>query len=88
MSRKPGLGDAFFEANLDSSSSLVLPTGEGRALLGGLPRYVKQKHNITNVFNSDLRDFAALRDSGLDDMDDFRDLEDYLLKHPALVSVR
>ena len=87
MSRKPGLGDAFFEANL-SSSRLVQPTGEGRALFGGLPRYVKEKHGISTVYDSSLEDFAKMRDLGISDLEDFRFLEDYLLKHPALVYLR
>ena len=87
MSRAPGLGDAFFEANL-SSSRLVQPTGEGRALFGGLPRYVKEKHGISTVFDSSLYDFAKMRDLGISDLEDFRFLEDYLLKHPALVYLR
>ena len=88
MSRRPGLGDKFFHDHL-SDQRLVLPSGEGRSVFGGLPRYVKRNENIPSRAGDyvNLSEFAALSASGISDMDDFRDLEDYLLKHPARVSL-
>lgn len=83
MSRKPAIGDRFFMENKDAAS-LVLPSGSGSYLRGGFARYFKNKFELGKC-DKDLlafRENSAFIDSCTADMDTFRDLQDYLLKHP------
>lgn len=87
MSRRPGLGDAFFNSIYDGKSGvLVLPAGNGATLHGGFPRYFKDKKGFVNPFKDclDLKQFAALEASGCPDLESFRDLCDYIEKNPLV----
>lgn len=88
MSRRPGLGDSFFEENI-TCNRLVLPTGQGGFLTGGLPRYVKVKHSLaSDRINLDLNQFATMAAIGVSDIEQFRDLCDFIEKNPLRVNIR
>lgn len=88
MSRRPGLGDSFFNEEFEAKSTgvLVLPTGEGSSIHAGFPRYFKDKKGIANPFTDclDLKLFNQVKFSGCSDVDSFRDLCDYIEKNPLV----
>lgn len=87
MSRKPGLGDCFFNDNYDgSSSSCCLPSGNGSVLRGGFPRYFKNKKGFVNPY-PDFAKVGMVSDlyaAGVTDLEAYRDLVDYLMKNPLV----
>ena len=90
MSRKPGLGDDFFNSVYDgSSSSCVLPSGNGSALRGGFPRYFKNKKGFVNPYPdfAKITLFSDLNASGVSDIESFRDLCDFVEKNPLVKGV-
>lgn len=89
MSRSPGIGDAFFKEHL-KPGLLSVPSGSGSVLHGSLPRYAKNKFCVDNPFKDvqDLGTLSRLRDYGFTDVDQLRELDEWLLKHPSLVSFK
>lgn len=88
MSRRPGLGDAFFSVN-QKPGVLFLPSGDGRALKGSLPRYAKCKYSVQNPYKDyvNLKELSSMVASGYRDLDNFRDLVDFLEKNPSRFSL-
>lgn len=87
MSRRPGLGDEWFNEVYDgSTSSCCLPSGNGSALFGGFPRFFKIKKGFVNPFPNFAGAALAsdMMASGFTDVDDFRDLCDFIEKNPLI----